>query len=204
MNKQEFLYTIKTKLTFLPEKDAEEWINFYSEAIDDRIEDGVSEDTAVEGLGSVNDIVSQIIAETPFVKLAKERVKPRKRLSWWEITLLALGSPIWISLLVSVFSVVLALYVTSWSLVASAWAIFGAVIACAPAGMAIGIGFAISGNALSGMAVASMGIACAGIAIFLFFGCKAATKGIVCLTGKLLLCIKKCFIGKGKHDENNN
>ena len=36
----------------------------------------------------------------------------------------------------------------------------------------------------------------AGLSVFLFFGCKAATKGIVLLTKAIALGIKKSFVGK--------
>ena len=40
------------------------------------------------------------------------------------------------------------------------------------------------------------GIVCAGLSIFMFYGCKAATKGILVLTKKLAVWIKNCFIKK--------
>ena len=50
MNKEEFLSELRTKLSGLPQEDIEERISFYSEMIDDRMEDGISEEEAVEGM----------------------------------------------------------------------------------------------------------------------------------------------------------
>ena len=48
MNKKEFLSELQSKLCGLPQKDVDEHLSFYSEAIDDRIEDGLSEEEAEE------------------------------------------------------------------------------------------------------------------------------------------------------------
>ena len=47
------------------------------------------------------------------IPAAKEKVKGRRQLKAWEIVLLALGSPIWISLLVAGFVVILSIYISN-------------------------------------------------------------------------------------------
>ena len=37
MRKQEFLDTLRARLSGLPKQDVEEWLGFYSEMIDDRV-----------------------------------------------------------------------------------------------------------------------------------------------------------------------
>ena len=108
--------------------------------------------------------------------------------------LLALGSPIWLSLAAAALVVLLALYAVLWSLVASAWAIFAALAACAPAGLFAGVGFAFGGHVLSGVALIGAGIVCAGLAILAFFGCIAATKGSALLTKQIVVWVKSCFV----------
>ena len=44
MRKQEFIAVLRKKLSALPRRDAEERIAFYSEMIDDRIEEGLLEE----------------------------------------------------------------------------------------------------------------------------------------------------------------
>ena len=44
MNKKEFINELESRLTNLPKKEIDDYIDFYSEAIDDRIEDGKTED----------------------------------------------------------------------------------------------------------------------------------------------------------------
>lgn len=196
MHKQEFLGQLRRGLSGLPQEDIEERLTFYTEMIEDRMEEGLSEEEAVSSVGSVDEIITQTVAETPLVKIAKERIKPKRELSAWEIVLLVLGSPIWLSMGIAVLSVIFSIYITLWSVIVSFWAIFGSLIACAFAGIAVGIGFALSNLGLPGLAMVGAGLICAGLAIFLFFGCKAATQGAVWLTKKIALGIKNLFIKK--------
>ena len=196
MNKQEFLDQLRLELSGLPKEDLEERLNFYSEMIDDRIEDGLSEEEAVNEIGPSEEIASQIIAETPLSIIVKERVKPKRRLKAWEIVLLILGAPLWIPLLIAAFAVLFSLYIVLWSLVIALWAIDVAFIAASVAGIAGGCILLIKGERLSALMSFSIGLIMAGLSIFLFFGCKAATKGTVVLTKKMGLGIKTLFLAK--------
>ncbi len=51
MSKQEFLAQLKDGLSGLPQSDIEERVAFYEEMIDDRIEEGLSEEQAVSEIG---------------------------------------------------------------------------------------------------------------------------------------------------------
>lgn len=194
MNKHAFLAELRKGLAGLPQGDIEERLSFYSEMIDDRMEEGLSEEDAVSGIGAVDTIITQIIADIPLSKLVKEKIAPKKNLKVWEIVLFVLGSPIWLSLLIAAFAVILSLYAALWSLIVSLWAVFGSFIGCAVGGIASGIGFVFGGNGIAGIAMIGAGIVCAGLSILLLFGCKAATKGTLLLTKKIALGIKSCFI----------
>ena len=196
MNKNDFLEELKKGLRGLPEDDIEECLSFYSEMIDDRIENGLSEEEAVSSVGSINEIVTQTMADIPLGKLVKEKAKPNRALRAWEIVLLVLGSPIWFSLLVAAFAVVLSLYIVLWALIISLWAVEISFIACGFAGVAIGILYMTLGNVFTGVAMLCAGFLLSGLSIFLFFGCRAATKGILILSKKIGLGIKKLFIKK--------
>ena len=195
MNKQAFLAQLRKGLSGLPREDIEERLTFYSEMIDDRTEEGLSEEEAVSGIGPVDTIISQSIADTPLAKIAKERISPKRRLKAWEIVLLALGSPVWLSLLIAAFAVILSLYISLWAVIISLWAVFASLIGCALGGIVGGIGFAFD-NRLAGVAMIAAGIVCAGSSIFLFYGCKAATKGTLLLTKTIALGIKNGFVKK--------
>lgn len=193
MTKQEFISGLRKKLSGLPRQDIEERLSFYNEMIDDRIEEGCTEEEAISDIGTTDEISNQIIRDIPLSKIAKERIKPQKKLSAWEIVLLALGAPIWLSLIIAALAVIYSLYAALWSVTVSVWSVFVSLAACAPAGAIAGIIFAIGGNGLSGICVAASGIICAGLAIIMFFASKAATKSAIILTKKLGVIIKKCL-----------
>ena len=196
MTKHDFIAELRTRLSEFPRQEVEERLDFYGEMIDDRIEDGMTEEEAVSSIGSVDEILSQIADDIPLSKIAKEKIKPKRRLRAWEIVLLGLGAPIWLTLLISAVSVVVSLYVSLWVVIASLWAVFGAVAAVGPTGVVVGTGLLLNGNALPGIALIGAGLACAGVAILLFFGCSAATDGVVWLTKKVAFGIKRIFIKK--------
>ncbi|MBQ7377480.1 MAG: DUF1700 domain-containing protein [Clostridia bacterium] len=196
MRKQEFLDALRKKLSGLPKLDVEERLAFYGESIDDRVEEGCTEEDAVATLGSVEEIAAEILGEIPLFKLAKERIRPKRRMRAWEIVFLSLGAPIWLSLAVAAIAVILSLYVSLWSVVVSLWSVFAALVACALSGAFVCVGLAATGSGATGLAMLAAGLVCAGLAIFLFFGCLAATKGAVWLAKKILLGMKLCFLGK--------
>jgi len=196
MTKLKFLLTLHEKLSGLPQDEVEERLHFYSEMIEDRMEEGLSEEDAVAAVGSVDEIAAQIAADIPLAKIAKDRIKPKRRLKAWEIVLLALGSPIWLSLLIAAFAVVLSVYAALWSVVVSLWAVFASLVGGALGGIVAGIGFALGGKVIAGSALLGGGIVCVGLSIFLFFGCKAAAKGLLALTKLVVVWIKQLFIKK--------
>ena len=196
MCKQEFLAQLRKGLSGLPRQDMEERLNFYSEMIDDRMEEGLTESEAVSAIGSVSNVITQILAEIPITKLVKAKIKPSRSLMTWEIVLLVLGSPIWLSLLIAAFAVILAVYIVVWSVVISIWAVFVSLAACAFGGVVAAAIMALQGNWLAGIAVFGAGIVCFGLSIVAFYGCKAATRGILWLTKRITLGIKNGFMKK--------
>ena len=196
MKKNEFAMELTQRLSFLPWEEIQDRVNFYREMIDDRMEEGLSEEEAVAQIGSVEDIVAQIIADTPFTKLVKEKLKPKKRMKAWEIVLLVLGSPIWLALGISAFAVVLALYICLWAVIVSLWPVFGSLVGGGFGLMVAGIVIALGGEGLTGIAVLGAGCLCVGLSILAFYGCKMATKGTLLLTKKLAIRIKTGFAKK--------
>ncbi len=196
MNKQEFLAELRKGLSGLPQEDIEERLPFYSEMIDDRMEEGLTEAEAVDAIGPVHAVVAQILEDTPFKTLVKEKVRSNRVWKAWEIVLLVLGSPIWVSLLIAALAVVFSAYVVLWSLVVALWSVGAALAACSVGGIVAAVALAIHGNLFMELAMLGAGICCAGLSILLFLCCKAATKGTLWLTKELALAIKGLFVGK--------
>jgi len=65
MTKREFLKALWSNLSQLPKEDVERTIDYYNEMIDERIENGMTEEEAVADVGPVEDAAKQIISELP-------------------------------------------------------------------------------------------------------------------------------------------
>ena len=196
MTKHEFISALNEKLKGLPQDDISERLDFYTEIIDDRIEEGFSEQDAVSAVGNIDEIVTQIVSDIPLTKIAKEKIKSKRRLKVWEIVLLALGSPIWISIGIALVAVIFSFYILLWSVIILLWAVFALIIGCSLGSTAAGIVFACTGNTFTGIAMVGAGIVCAGLSVFMFYACKGATKAISALTKKIAVWTKNCLIGK--------
>ena len=198
MNKQEFLAELRRGLDGLPQDDIKQSLDYYSEIIDDRIDDGIDEAEAIAALGDPRDIVSQILIDTPMQKLVKAKAKPDHKLSVTEIVLLCLGSPIWLSLCIAAAAVVLAVYIVLWSVIVSFYAVAISFAAVCVGGIAAGILFMYMGKIPQGIAVIGAALIFGGLSIFAIMGVNCLTKYFAILSKKIWILIKKCFVGKGK------
>ena len=197
MDKLDFLLTLDKRLDALPEADRRASLDYYSEILDDLTESGMSEADAVASLGSVETIAEEILLDTSLPKLVKAKMKGKRRMTGWELTLLIVGFPIWFPILISVFAVIFSIYVSLWAVVISLYAANVSIAACAPTGLFCAVLLFVAGKPASAMLFLGAALASAGLAILLFHGCNATTKA-VCRLGKLTLRgIKACFIRKG-------
>lgn len=196
MLKTEFLEQLRAGLAGLPQEDIDGRVAFYSEMIDDRMEEGLSEEEAVAGAGKISDIVTETLNDIPLKKIVKENMAIKRSRSGWEIVLLILGFPLWFPLLIAAVAILFSLYMVLWSLVISLWAIEVSLWACALAGIVIAVFCGIKGKLLPCLAMLGIGLFAAGLSILLFYGCVAATKGMIPLTKKILRGFKKLFIRK--------
>lgn len=202
MTKQEFIFELYKKLKNFPKKEVDESIAFYSEIIDDNIEDGLTEEQAVSKLGSVDDIVNQIASQIPLTKIVKQNAKPTRTLKTWELVLLIATSPIWFSLIVGLFAVAFSVYAVLWSVVVTFWAVAGSFCVAGPLGAIFGIIIAFIKGA-EGVAIIGACLVLAGVGIMLVFLSKLLTKLLVAFTKLLSLALKKAFANRGNNNEIN-
>ncbi|MBO5757299.1 MAG: DUF1700 domain-containing protein [Clostridia bacterium] len=208
MTKQEFLDKLQAGLSGLTESDAQERLTFYSEMIDDRMEEGLAEEQAVARIGDVQTIIDNILAEIPqraaenaaaeIEISAQDKEMPkkeqRKGMESWQILLLILGFPLWLPLLAAAFFVVISLIAVLWSMVGTLWgALFGTLAGVGLGVTLFGLFCIIAGNWVMGIALFGGGLACIGLAVFAFYGCIYATKGAAWLTKMTFVGIAKLF-----------
>ena len=111
MTKKEFLATLKRKLRGLPYADIKERLSFYSEIIDDKMEEGLTEGEAVSEIGDINEIAEQILGEVEVTaKGGKAPASP------WQIVLFIIGAPVWLPLLISFYAVMWSVAVVLWAI----------------------------------------------------------------------------------------
>lgn len=162
MNKQEFLAAVRKEIETLPLEDIRRSLDFCAEIIDDRMEDGMTEEEAVAAFGSVKDAARQILEDAPASQRKKREGAPA--VMW--ATAIVWG-PVWIGLLISIWSIVASFYASAVAVAAAALCSFLAVI-LVPENVffTVGAGFLL-----------------AGISILLFVLSRYAVKG-ACLAGK--------------------
>lgn len=196
MTKSEFIARLSAGLSGLSKLDRDERLGFYAEMIDDQIEEGLTEEEAVAQIGEIDSVIAEILKDYPLAKLVKEKIKPKRALAVWEIVLLAIGSPIWVSLLIAAGAVVLSLYVSIWAIVVSLWSVFASLVGSSIGCLLGGLIIAFSGDTIAGLATVAAGLAVLGLSIFAFYGCKYATKEIIFLTKRLIFSKKKRISNK--------
>ena len=194
MNKEDFLENLRNGLSGLPQNDIDERVSFYREMIDDRVEEGMSEEQAVAGIGSVDEIVSQTITDMPLTKIVKNRIAPKRSLQAWEIALIVLGFPLWFPLLIAALAVVLSMYLVVWSLIITLWSVWASAAAVVLSGLVVVTVYFAQGEMASGILMLGVSSFLAGVSILGFFGCVAASKGVIRLTKNIAIWVKKRFI----------
>lgn len=196
MNKAEFLQELGIELLGLPQDDVERWLEYYTEMLEDRIEDGMGEAEAVASLGEPKGIARQILAQTPFTKLIKNKVKPKRKLRVWEIILICVGSPIWVSLALAVAAVFFSVLVSFWACIVSLWAVELALAVSGVAGVPGSVLLLITGRVYQGMLLLGGGFVCVGIAYFGWYSCKHLSVFFAKLCKSFLVFVKSLFVEK--------
>ncbi len=193
MNRTEFMTELRRQLEALPEQDRDKSLQFYREMIDDRIlEDGYSEEEAVSALGSMDEIVAQIFAETPLPHFVKQNIRSRRPLGAGEILLLVLGAPLWIPLLVTVASLVLTAYFLLWVAVIVIFAVAVALLVSAGGCVVGGILGLVSG--IPPLVLIGVILLCAGGGLLLFAGGTYAARGAAWLCRKSAVGLKRLVL----------
>lgn len=196
MNKKEFLKELEDRLQGLPKEDIDEKIEFFSEMIDDKcVEGNKTEEEAISEMGSIDEIVSQIVNDASLLKIVKQKIKPKRRLNGFEIALLIIGFPLWFPLLLVFLILTLVFCLLIWILVLVTYTVELALIAFSGISFIAFIQTVINSNVNPGyIGLSLLGL---GIALIFIFVCILATKVNAKLTKKIIVGIKRKLIGRG-------
>lgn len=196
MTKKEFLTELERRLSGLSEEDIARSLEYYSEMIDERMDEGMSEHEAVRDLGDMDGVVSSVLAATPIKRLIGAKLEKKHALKGWHIALILLGAPLWIPLLIALLAVIFAVFVTLFALAFSAFAVvfsFGAsVVACFAGGVLALLG----GRPQEGAVGIGLALFFAGLTVLLTLLAIVFAKWMFKLIGAFVLFIKSRFVGK--------
>lgn len=96
MNKQEYVNRLNELLACLPADHRLESVSFYEEMIDDRMEDGMTEEQAVAALDAPGVAAEKILDDLPAVPRAVVKTRRKSRALLWSAAII--GSPLWVAL----------------------------------------------------------------------------------------------------------
>lgn len=195
MDRQAFLAALEAQLRRIPERERQQALRYYTEMIEDRMEEGMTESAAIVALGDPAEVARQVLMGLPLPKLFQARLRPRRKLAVWEIVLLVLGSPIWLPLLLTAIILFLVAYLLLWVLAAACWSVVLAFVAGALCGVGGGV-WLLWQNMASAALLIGMGLCCAGLAILSFFAMWQLSRHLVHLTAALVRWGKRRLIRK--------
>ncbi len=194
MNKQEYLESIRSRISAMPADDINRFMDYYSEMIDDRVEDGLSEEEAVADMGSPDAAVEQILEDMPLTKLVKEKIKPKHELKAWEVVLIVLGSPVWIPLLITAAVLLLTLWIVAFALLISFYAVVLSFVAAGIGGLICIIPLFIANSPYTAVLMLGAALIGIGIAILFVVSVKPVTVGIFKVCKASVNGIKRMFV----------
>ena len=201
MKKKEFLDAVRGGLSGLPQSDIDKSVDYYEEMIDDRMEDGMTEEEATAAMGSVDDAVSHILTDTPLPTLLKSKARPARTLRAWEIVLLIVGAPLWVPLAIAAASILFSAYVVVWSLVIVVFSVNLSFAAVGISGIVGGAVLSVTGSGAQALLYVGGGLVCIGLAILCFFVSVKAAAGAVWIGKRFVMGVKSAFVGKAVRDE---
>ena len=192
MNKQEYLTQLRAALACLPEGEIEESVAFYTEMIDDRVADGLTEEEATAQLDDPKAAARAIIADLPVVPRTVVRTKQRNRALYW--TLVILGSPLWLTLLLAAGMLVLAGLLTIWCLILGLWLLAAGLLAGGPLGIGVCLWALAVGQPAYGVFELGSGLLCFGLGLFCLHGAVAASKTLMQVSRQWIAKAKAPFV----------
>lgn len=192
MTKHEFLTELSNQLQNIP--DSKKAIAYYSEMIDDRMEEGMSEEDAVRSLDSIKSIRDRIISETPLPAFIEAHTS--KPLSTVTIILLIFGFPLWFPLLITFGVLLLSAYIVVASLLFSIYAIVFSFAIGGVVEIVTSI-FLLGTNVPSSIFNLGLGLIMIALSILLFHPANIASRSLLNVTKWSITKIKSLFIQKG-------
>ncbi len=197
MNKLEFINGLGSRLDPIPREEIQTILDYYVESVSDRMEDGMTEEEAIDSFGDLDQLAADILVEqgylapppAPVPELTEEEkqqalpnilpaAEPKKKLPWWAIVLLVIGSPVWLSVGIAVAAVGLSIYIVVLALLFSLWCIAVSFAAAGVAGAVLSFFVPFSPDTFAiRLLFCGACLVLAGVGVLLLPACRAADAG---------------------------
>lgn len=204
MTKKEFLQELRSRLSAYPKEELDRSIGYWSEMVEDRMEDGATEDEAVASLGSIDDIAKQIEMELPLKTIIKHSVKDKSSadeqkkdntgITVLVVVLAILAFPIWFPIAIALISIIAALFITIWAIDFALWVCSLSGVICFFAGLIFAVALLIGGHGILALSGFGTSLAGAGIAILFAFAAFYMAKGIIKLIDLMCRGTKRSIV----------
>ncbi|WP_313130297.1 DUF1700 domain-containing protein [Anaerocolumna sp.] len=195
MNKAEFLNELSFCLQHMNDSEKNKFIIYYDEMISDYVENGMTEEEAVDKIGSPKKIAEELLDDSGSVKISL----PSTGIKGLNVLLTVLGFPLWGSLLLAFILMVFSLYIIIWCAPFATGALSIGFFTTSIIGIA-GSPFVMIKSVSIGIMQLGIGIASVGISLLLGFATIDLSKKLIILTKNLnaklaALFKKKVVIG---------
>ena len=199
MRKFEFLEELKHRLSKLSDCEIEKTASFYAECIDDRIEEGMTEEEAVCALGSIDSIVKEILMDTPLPSLVQNKIKKshnnsKNRTLWMALAIC--GFPFWFIIGLFLLIMILTVYILIWSVVIVLFATVFSFAIVGIGGLVSGIVTCFTKGPAIGFSIIGFSIICIGLFLLLIKPLFWVYKQLMKLTEAFLRKIKSLWMRK--------
>lgn len=201
MSREEYISQLRQKLTENKIPGIDSMIEFYDEAIADRVEDGMSEDEAVGAMEDIDSIVKAAMLDKPITSLMADNVKKRHKEASESghgtlfVVLMIVGFPIWFPLLVAFLSIIFSLYIAMWAIVVSIYAVELSFAISAVVSL-LGAATFVMGQIPFATAIALLGCAfiLGGLTLLMWKPIVALTKWMIKIIKVVFRSIKSIFV----------
>ncbi len=170
---EEFLTELKNRIAHLPATEVLRVLSYYSESLEDKLEDGFTEEQAIKSFGSIDEIVKNVEEEVPITLVMKDKVKTKSRGNGVNKALIAiivvLTFPFWIGILAGAFGIVVGVYAVLWTVPIIIGSLYFSLYPIAICGVFYGFVRMFTLSVPTGLAYLGVGIISAGLAIMFFY-----------------------------------
>lgn len=169
---EEFLQQLKSALAHLPYSEVERVVSYYSENVQDKIEDGVSEEEAIASFGNLDEIVSMIEEEVTITSIVKDKVIKKSKDSNVNKILIGiiavLGIPLWIGLGGLAIGLGIGFLAVFWSIPFALGSMYISLAFTSVSGIFIGFIRMFTFEFATGIAYFGVGVIASGLVVMFF------------------------------------